>query len=172
MTAELAASGRAAGAPITVSALYLSPEAVEKTLEQLVATGVPRDLIDVVVSPWAAQYFYAGRATRPGGGVARYAGISGLTGLIVGGVISLAWLALPGFQDPGALAVVQLLGPNMGTTLGAGIGVFAQRQPERRHARAGEAVHRIVVVVAAQSEAEAVMETLIDMGGQRSRIEW
>jgi hypothetical protein len=159
------------------SALFEQSEAVEAALVTLVRAGVPRDLIDVVVAPEAAQRFYNGLAKSPGRTTLRYAGRGGLIGLLLGALISFAIIALPGFQSPGTVAIVQLLGPNLMTVLGAVIGglvgLSGRGSPEQRHRRAGESPGSIVVAVQTRTrgEAEAMARLLVEGGGREPRVE-
>jgi hypothetical protein len=159
------------------SALFDTPEAVEAALVSLVRAGVPRDLIDVVVSPQAAQRHYKGLARQSGGAALRFAGIGGLLGLAIGAALSFAIIAWPGFQAPGAVAFVQLLGPNLATVLGAllgaAFGMTRGRPAERRHRRAAEAPDAIVMAVATRSreEAELLARLLAESSGREARVE-
>jgi hypothetical protein len=163
--------------PLVITALYDSREVVDDALGRLHAAGVPRDLIEVVVSRDAAERFYRGRARAPGRETFRFAAIGGLVGLILSAAISIAIVAMPGWQSPGATAVVQLLGPNIGTVGGAAIGaVFGAmrtRRPNRRHARAAENASAILLLVRAQSDADtpALERILEDSGGRAVRVE-
>lgn len=160
-----------------VSALFDDPAAVDRVVARLVRAGVPRDLIDVVVSPEAAERYYPTRARAPGRDAMRYAGAGGLIGLLVGTVISFALIAWPGFQPPGMAIIAQLLGPNLctvgGAALGALIGLGVRRRAERRHQRAREAPDSIVVVVTARSteEERALLGELREAGGREPRVE-
>src|SRR5215218_8671155 len=87
--------------PLVVTALFLSPDAVDRALDALYVAGVPRDLMEVVTS--------------------RYAGAGALVGFIGGLVFSLLMLLWPGIDAPGGMAPVALFGPNVGTTAGAAI---------------------------------------------------
>ncbi|HEX7049592.1 MAG TPA: hypothetical protein VF188_05220 [Longimicrobiales bacterium] len=175
--AAAAAPGRRRPERDTVSALFDAPEAVDRAVAALIGAGLPRDLIEVAVSPEAARRHYAGRARAPGREALRYAGIGGLTGLILGALISLILAALPGFLDPGIGAIVQLLGPNLctvgGAALGGIIGLFVRRRPAPRHARAAEAPSAIIIVVTARSEREAatLARILARSGGREPRLE-
>jgi hypothetical protein len=163
--------------PIVVTALFQNPAAVEQALAHLVNAGVPRDLIEVVVSPEAGRRFFGRRVRRPEREAIRYAGAGALIGLLVGAFISLGLLALPGFQEPGVLALVQLLGPNMATAvgvlIGGTIGFFLRYRTEGRYARAAEAPDAIIVVVVPQSreEANTVLQLLQESRGQEPRSE-
>jgi hypothetical protein len=179
--AAAVASGQRLHEPLTVSALLDDAAAVERTLDALYTAGTPRDLVEVVVSREAARRFYAdekGKLTArpPGRETWRYAGIGGLSGFIGGVAISLIMVAWPGIDAPGGLALVQLIGPNVGTILGAAVGALIgatrNRRPESRHARAAEAANAIVLAVAARGDAEAELlaRLLEGQGGREVRI--
>ena len=161
----------------TVSALFDAPSDVERGLAELVRAGVPRDLIEVVVSPQAARRFYPERARSPGRDAMRYAGAGALIGLIAGAALSLILIAIPGFHEPGGLVFVQLLGPNLmtvaGAVIGAVVGLFVHRRAEPRHERAAESPDAIVVVATTRSaeEAAAVAGRLRRAGGHDTRRE-
>lgn len=178
MNAGASAAGRSYRQELVwVSALFDSREAVDSVLVRLHDAGVPRDLIEVVVSPAAARRIYGGAGRPPRRQTLRYAGIGALAGVVAGATLSLVLVAWPGLDAPGGLAVVQLLGPNMTTILGAVLGslagVFAHRRPLPRHRRAGEAEDAAVVLVAGRSreEAEAIMDLLRTGGGREPRVE-
>jgi len=163
--------------PLTVTALFDSAEGVDAALDRLYTVGMPRDLIEVVVSREAAAYFPGRPARSPGRETFRYAGIGGLAGLLFGAVISLGMVAWPGLDAPGGQAIVQLLGPNFGlvtgAALGAAAGAFRPRRPDPRHARAAEAAGAVVVAVAVRSEEEGagIVRLLAERGGREPQIE-
>jgi len=158
-----------------VSAIFDSADAVDRALLRLNRAGVPRDLVEVVVSPAAAARHYAGKAKPLGREAVRYAGIGGLIGLLVGAAISLVIVVLPGFHDAGLTALAQLIGPNLaavgGAAVGGIIGLFVHRRPDRRFARAAESPDAIVVVVTARSEEEVrgITAILSESGGREPR---
>ncbi len=163
--------------PHAASALFNQTEQVRNTLERLIRAGVPRDLIDVVVTPETARRFYPDTARAPGNEALRFAGAGGLIGLLAGSVISLILIIVPGFIDTGILPIVQLIGPNFttvaGAIIGAVIGLFRARRPNPRHARAAEKTDAILVVVTLRSreEAQPIAEILARSGGIDPRIE-
>ena len=119
----------------------------------------------------------AGVARRAGRETFRFAGIGGLTGLLLGAVISLGMVAWPGLDAPGEQAIVQLLGPNFGlvtgATLGATAGFFRHRRPDPRHARVAEAAGAIVVAVTVRSQEEGALmiQLLPKCGGREPQIQ-
>lgn len=160
-----------------VSALFPSPDATEATLARLDASGLPRDLVDVVVSERAARIFYATRARPPGRETVGFAGAGGLVGLLLGAGVCLAMLALPGLVELRGSIVIQLLGPNLstlaGAVVGAVIGAFVPQRIDRRFARVTAAEPGILVAAAARSDEEATLlaELLEDAGGSEVRVE-
>ena len=173
-------SGHRLREPLTLTALFDSPDAVDHALDALYTAGTPRDLVEVVVSRQAAERFYGDARTRPrrpGRETFRYAGIGGLVGFCVGVGLSLVMVALPGIDAPGGMAPVQLMGPNVGTVagaaLGAVVGVFRRQRPDARHARAAEASGAIVLAVATRGEHEATLlgGLLRAQGGRDLRVE-
>lgn len=162
---------------IPVSALFADHAAVERALPRLTGAGVPRDLIEVVVSPDAARRFYAGVRAAGTRQTVRWAGIGGLVGLVISVALSLVIISLPEFVAPGTTAVVQLLGPNMGAVGGAALGgllgYFRQRPAKPRHARAAESPDAVIVVVRARDAAQvdAIRQLLVTTGGREPRVE-
>lgn len=169
--------------PLVVTALYDAPDAVDRTLDALYTAGVPRDLIEVVVSRAAAQRFYAERAPgrrparEPGRETFRFAGIGALAGFVAGLGFSLLTLLWPGIEAPGGTAPVALFGPNVGTTLGAAVGAllgFTRRQrPDPRYARAAEAQDAILLAVRGRGAREAGLlgQLVAAQGGRDVRVE-
>ncbi len=141
---------RRRGTHTSVSGLFDRPEDVEAVLRRLTAAGVPRDLIEIVVSREAATRFYGGAVPATGRQGIRYAAVGGFVGLIGGAGLSLVVIALPGFAT-GEVALVQLIGPNvamiLGAAVGAVVGAFVPPRPEARHARAAQAPSSMLVVV-------------------------
>jgi hypothetical protein len=157
-----AASGQPLREPLTVTALFEDRAAVVRAVDALYSAGTPRDLVEVVVSRAAAERYYADAERgirRPGRETFRYAGIGGLFGFIVGVLLGLVMVALPGIQEAGSMALVQVFGPNIATIGGAAIGAivgFLRRQrPNPRHARAAEESGAIVLAAATRSREEA-----------------
>jgi hypothetical protein len=163
--------------PFTVTALFDSAAGVDAALDALFDAGMPRDMIEVVVSPEAAAHFRSGFVRGPGRETFRFAGIGGLAGLAIGAVISLVMVAWPGLDAPGGQAIAQLLGPNVGlvagAALGAGVGFFLHRSPNKRHARAANAAGAIVVAVGTRSQPEGVLiaRLLTERGGRDALFE-
>jgi hypothetical protein len=167
--------------PFVVTALFDAVEAVDRALDALYGAGVPRDLIEVVVSREAALRFY-GEATRrgprkPGRETFRYAGAGALIGFIAGVLFSLLMLVWPGIDAPGGMAPVALFGPNVGTisgaALGAVVGFFRHQRPDRTYARAAEVANAILLAVHARGarEAELITRLITAQGGREAHVE-
>jgi len=163
--------------PHVATASFRDTDAVQLALEELIRMGVPRDLIDIVVSPEAAEEYYPKIARDPGSDALRFAGGGGLIGLIVGSIISLVLIMLPGFFDDGIIPYVQLIGPNfvtvLGAMVGALIGLLRHHRPDPRFERAAREPDSIIVVVTLRSEGEAERVTRIlgEVGGNEPVVE-
>lgn len=162
---------KALGDAVTVSAFFTSTDAVERAVEVLLAAGTPRDLVDVVVGPQAAARFYEGRVRRLGTLAVPYAAKGALIGLFTSIALSLYILILPGFEVPRHVALVQLLGPNLGAViggiLGAAIGALRPRSAVGAHARALERDAILLVVLERRRDhAPVVSRALSDLGGE------
>lgn len=159
-----------------VSGFVTSPDAAETAVEVLLAGGIPRDLVEVVVSPGGNEEHYGGKARRLGTRTLSYAAKGALIGLFASIILSLYLLILPGFRLPEQLAFVQLLGPNIGTLLGAVVGGLAgalqQRQPKGVYARVGERDAILLVVLdRPREQAPVVVRLLEELGVEDVRIE-
>lgn len=157
------------------SAFFAEPEQVDRAVSELVDTGVPRDLIEVVVSPAANRAHFEGRAHRLGSQTMRFAGAGALIGLLVGVVLSLEIiLAFPGAEPPArGLSIAQLLGPNVamlaGLVIGAIIGALVRRPPAGPLARASERDEILVVARAQPPErVPAIVAALEQAGGHET----
>jgi len=117
---------------------------------------------------WRQGQFSHLRARRE---VFKYGGIGGLVGLSLSALVSLGIVAMPGFAPPGIIAVVQLLGPNIGTVAGAALGAlfgtFHRQRLDRRFARAAEASSILLAVRTQSSGDAATLERIIAGAGGR-----
>lgn len=180
VAASAAASGVELREPLTVTALFDDRAKVEGAMDALYSAGTPRDLVEVVVSSRAAERHYgdaARKVRRPGRETYRYAGIGGLFGFIGGVALGLIMVALPGIEEAGGLALVQVFGPNMatvgGATVGAIIGYFRPQRPNPRYARAAEESDSILLAVATRNheEARVLGELVTAHGGRRMQVQ-
>lgn len=155
----IARGGRKLALTKAASAFFDSTSGVDEALRRLSVAGVPRDLIEIAVSAEAAGHFYGRSARGSRRQTVRYAAIGGLVGLIAGSLLSLILIAIPGFNAPGITSLVQLIGPNvatiMGALIGALIGVFVQRLGPTAHRRVMSQPSSILIVVAWQDSKQA-----------------
>jgi len=119
-------SDSAANAPAsyTVSGFFKSEDAVNAVMHACLHRGVPRDLIDVAVSEAAAPHFYSGRARASRDAWFSWTGRGALIGLILSAILTLIIVMLPGFNTSFNMAIVQLLGPDIGVIAGAFLGAM------------------------------------------------
>ncbi|MEZ4425326.1 MAG: hypothetical protein R3E98_18145 [Gemmatimonadota bacterium] len=154
-----------------VTAIFESAESVEHAVRRLVTAGLPRDLVEVAVSPAGAERFYAGAGRTHPRDAFRGAAAGGLVGLVVGAALAVVLIAWPGFQEPGLIAWLQLLGPNVttvgGALVGGGVGWLTRRRPPAWHARLEAAGDRIIVAVRVRGDRErsATRHILEEAGG-------
>jgi hypothetical protein len=169
------------------SAFFAGPEQVERVVADLVHADVPRDLIEVIVSPEANKAHYGGRARRLGSQTVRVAIAGALIGLLVGIMLSLEIiLVFPGVEPPAReLSITQFLGPNVammiGLIIGAIVGSLMRRRPLGPSARSRDREEILVAVrsvpqarvtdIAAKLEAAGGTEILTEPE-QRRRSRW
>ncbi|MBI6545825.1 MAG: hypothetical protein HY692_03465 [Cyanobacteria bacterium NC_groundwater_1444_Ag_S-0.65um_54_12] len=160
---------------IGVSAFFRSPELVEQVAKGLVQHGLPRDLIDITVSPIAAERYYSRRVRSSGTMVFPYAGGGALIGLLVGVLIALAVMAVPGYTRSWTFSVAQLLGPNVATLVGAIVGglwgIFTPRhlgEPFRRVCERDEIL--LVITGVDSAQAVPVRDYLTRAGGEAAQL--
>lgn len=163
--------------PVTpVYAYFTTPSEVKVVLPPLARLGVPRDFIDVVVTPPAADRMYSGkrRAMRP---LWRFASIGGLLGLGGGAFVAFVLIAWPGFAAAGPFAYALLFTPMITVAVGASIGVIAsfltKRKPSDWRLRIPPPGNdEILVVVRARGEEQVglVLQVLQEQGGSGAQV--
>ena len=159
-----------------VYAFFPTPTAVSGVLPSLARLGVPRDLIDVVVTEPAADKMYAGkrRAMRP---LWRFASIGGILGLGSGALVAFVLIAWPGFAAPGPFAYALLFTPMITTLVGSLIGVIAsfltKRKPSDWRLRIPPPDNNEILVVVRARGAEQislVLQALRTSGGGGAQV--
>lgn len=168
--------GSVADPAVTVTALLPDRAAAESVVAALLRTGLPRDRVEVAVTPAVASREFGDVRPRARHRSLVSAAVGGFIGLLLGSLAALVIVWLPGFHDAGVLAFAQLLGPNLttltGAVVGAGFGYFRRREPPPAHARLEEAPDRILVTVSARSREEAErLAGLLERAGGDGRIE-
>lgn len=109
---------------LAVSGFFDNEQAIEQVLHGCLQRGIPRDLIEVAVSPAAAPRFFGGKSGKPRDSWFSWAGRGALTGLLLTAAVSLVIVMLPGYETSQTMAVVQLLGPDIGVIAGAAMGAL------------------------------------------------
>lgn len=163
--------------PVTpVFSYFTTPTEVKEALPPLARLGVPRDLIDVVVTQPAADRMYAGkrRAMRP---LWRFASIGGILGLGGGALVAFVLIAWPGFAAAGPFAYALLFTPMITVALGSLAGVCAsfltRRKPSDWRLRIPPPANdEILVVVRARGEEQIrlVLDVLQLQGGRGAQV--
>ncbi|MES3032452.1 MAG: hypothetical protein V4813_00490 [Gemmatimonadota bacterium] len=163
--------------PVTpVFGYFATPTEVKEVLPPLARLGVPRDLIDVVVTQPAAERMYAGkrRAMRP---LWRFASIGGILGLGGGALVAFVLISWPGFAAAGPFAYALLFTPMITVAVGSLIGVFAsfltKRKPSDWRLRIPPPSNdEILVVVRARGEEQVglVLQVLQQQGGRGAQV--
>jgi hypothetical protein len=157
-------------------AYFRSAAQVDALLPSLATLGVPRDLIEVIVTPAGAQAQYAGKALAPRP-VWRFVSLGGLLGLLGGAFVALVLIARPGFDDTASLAFALLFTPMITTTAGALVGLLAAllappRPAGWRSRIVPPADDELLVVVRARGDEQIrlVLEALRDGGGRAAQV--
>lgn len=155
----------------TISAFFDSEERAQRAMMALLNEGIPRSLIDVAVSAAASRRFFPGRARPYRDSTFSFAGRGALIGLLVSAAFTLAITLLPGFPDPGLLAVVQLFGPNVGVVTGGALGalwaLLRRTRPSRHYYRALEREALLLLVQLRPKEEVPLLEALLSRLGGR-----
>jgi hypothetical protein len=159
-----------------VYAYFATPAAINDALPHIARLGVPRDLIDVVVTENAAERMYAGkrRAMRP---LWKFASIGGILGLAGGAAVAVILIAWPGFAPAGPFAYALLFTPMITVVSGAAIGVImsflAKRKPSDWRLRIPPPDNsEILMVVRARGDEQIALAqmTLQEQGGRGAQV--
>lgn len=155
----------------TVSAFFDSEERATRAMMALLNQGIPRSLIDVAVSEAANRRFFHGRGRKYHDSTFSFAGRGALIGLLISAAFTLAITILPGFPEPGVLAIVQLFGPNVGVVTGGAFGalwaLLRRAHPSRHYYRALEREALLLLVqLRPKEEVAHITELLSRLGGQ------
>lgn len=155
---------------------FPTPDAVKLVLPPLARLGVPRDLIDVVVTQKAADQMYSGkrRSMRP---LWKFASLGGVFGLAGGALVAFVLIAWPGFAAAGPFAYALLFTPMITVLVGSLIGVvlsfLTKRRPSDWRLRIPPPANdEILVVVRARGEEQVTLalQALMDMGGRGAQV--
>lgn len=160
----------------TISVFFDSEQAVKQAVTEVVNQGVPRDLIDVAMSEKLKDRFFRGFGQPFRDSVFSFAGRGALFGLVTTAAFSVGLSLLPGFQPPGLMSMVQLLGPDVGIVLGGALGAvygFMRRShPKPQHLRAlNRDALLLLVHLRPRADAERLQELLVRLGGHEPLLE-
>ena len=160
----------------TVSVFFDSEQAVKQAVAELVHQGVPRDLIDVAMAERLKHRFFRGAARPYRDSVFSYAGRGALLGLVLSATFTVGLNLLPGFQPPGLMSMVQLIGPDIGVVLGgalgAAYGLTRKSHPKLQHLRALDRDAMLLLVhLRPRADADRLRDLLIRMGGSEPLLE-
>jgi hypothetical protein len=155
---------------------FRSAAAVDALLPELSRLGVPRDLIEVVVTPRGAASQYGGRALAPRP-VWKFVSLGGLLGLLAGAFGGLFLIARPGFDDAAHLAYALLFTPMITTTAGAVVGLaaalLASPKPSAWRSRIvppGDDELLVVVRARGEDQVALVLDALRTAGGRDAQV--
>lgn len=161
----------------TVSAFFSAEAQINQAIAACLHRGIPRDLIDVAVSNKAAKRFYAGSAGPNRDSWFSWAGRGALAGLLLSAGMALIILLVWGYQTSKPMAMVQLLGPDLGVIIGAVLGaLYGWLKPGDQQPQFARALHRedaalLLVHLQPAAEAEAISALLRQYGGDTVLVE-
>lgn len=156
----------------TVSGFFRDENAIKNVMTECLHRGVPRDLLDVAVSPGASKYFFGGRARASKDLWFKWMGLGAFIGLLLSSLLTLGIVMLPGFDHSALLAFVQLMGPDIGVIIGAALGgIYGLLKPGRVKLEMQRAARRpdaalLLIHLQPREEAEVLGEILRDYGGE------
>lgn len=151
-------------ASFTVSGFFRDEHEVQEVMHACVHRGIPRDLIDVAVSTAAAPHFFSGRARANRDAWFSWTGRGALAGLLISATLSLILIMLPGFNESNTMAIVQLLGPDIGIIVGAFLGALygwlkpGDIKPQLRRATQRSDAALMLVHLQPEDEANAIQD--------------
>ncbi|ABE49699.1 MULTISPECIES: hypothetical protein [Methylobacillus] len=108
----------------TVSGFFKQQDQVDTVLTECLRLGIPRDLIDVALSEGAAAKFPTLRAKKNTDSWFAWTGRGALAGLLISSALTLGIILLMGYEVTDQMALVQLLGPDIGIIVGAALGAL------------------------------------------------
>ena len=161
----------------TISGFFQSEQAIEQAMRDCLRRGVPRDLIDVAVSPGAAGRFYGGRASVNRDSWFSWTGRGALIGLIVSALLSLAIILMPGYDTSPIMAYVPLLGPDIGILIGAAIGAIyglvkpGDVKPQMLRALQRDDAALLLIHLQPEQEAAEIEQIFVRYGAEHVEVE-
>jgi hypothetical protein len=156
----------------TVSGFFRDENTIKSVMTECMHRGVPRDLLDVAVSPAASRHFFGGRASVAKDVWFKWMGLGAFTGLLLSSALTLGIIMIPGFNHSDLLAFVQLMGPDIGVILGAALGgLYGYIKPgrvkmEMRRASQRSDAALLLIHLQPHDEAEILSEILRSYGAE------
>lgn len=161
----------------TVSAFFISEQAINRAIMACLHRGIPRDLIDVAVSSKTSAKFYGGAAGPNRDGWFSWTGRGALAGLLISSAIALVILLFAGYEASKPMAIIQLLGPDLGILIGAALGALygwlkpGDTRPQMQRALNREDAALMLVHLQPVTEADEVRKVLEQHGSEHVLIE-
>lgn len=160
----------------TVSGFFRDENTLKNVMTECLHRGVPRDLLDVAVSPAASKHFFGGRARLARDIWFKWMGLGAFIGLLLSSAFTLGILMIPGFNHSDMIAFVQLMGPDIGVIVGAAVGgLYGFLKPghiKREMRRAGRRPDAALLLIHLQphDEAEVLSEILRSYGADEVEV--
>ena len=154
-----------------VSIAFQGRDQVDQTIAYLMEHGVARDEIEVVTDPTTAAREFRGLQPKVPYELLADVGRGALIGLVASVCLSLVLVAVSPLQASPVLAIVQLLGPNVGTLggalIGAMVGFWRPRPPSDLYCRVRQTGGILMLVhCRTGEEAETLRVKLGERGGR------
>lgn len=157
---------------LTVSGFFQQPQQVDKVLAACLQRGIPRDLIDLALSEQAAARFTALKPGRNTDNWFAWTGRGALAGLLISAVLTLGIILTMEYEVSERMAVIQLLGPDIGIVVGAVLGaIYGWLHESETNALMQRAAERddamlLLVYMQPPDEAAQVADIFSTHGGQ------
>lgn len=170
-------ASRSAPTSFTVSAFFNRESAIENAITACLHRGIPRDLIDVAVSSGAATKFYSGAAGPNRDSWFSWAGRGALAGLLLSSALALIILLFAGYEASRPMAIIQLLGPDLGVIIGAALGALygwlkpGDTKPQMMRALERQDAALMLVHLQPAQEADEIRDILAQLGGEAVVVE-
>lgn len=155
----------------------MTEQAIHHAITACLHRGIPRDLIDVAVSGQASSKFYGGAAGPNRDGWFSWAGRGALTGLLVSSAVALVILLFAGYEASKPMAIIQLLGPDLGILIGAALGALygwlkpGDIRPQMQRALNRDDAALMLVHLQPATEADEIKRVMEQHGGEQVLVE-
>lgn len=109
---------------MTVSGFFHQQQQAEAVLAACLQRGIPRDFVDLALSEQAASRFTALKPGKNTDNWFAWTGKGALAGLLISALFTLGIIMVKGYEISNQMAMVQLLGPDIGIMVGAILGAL------------------------------------------------